>query len=215
MTSRPEARAKPDGRRLRGDRTRATVLVRAVEVASTNGLASLTFGRLADDLRLSKSNLTVLFGNREALQLACLDAAAERFIELVVRPASEKRTALEQLRTLCDLWYMYLERRTFPGGCFLYAAAHEYRARPGKIRERVVSYLDLWKRTLGAAVRAGVLSGEFRSDVIPREVVCTLTAYQNAAHLATLLDDDASFEQTRVLTNAHIRGLAKGKETSP
>jgi AcrR family transcriptional regulator len=211
MISPSKSGAKPDGRRLRGDRTRATVLNRAVEVASTNGLASLTFGRLADDLGLSKSNLTVLFGSREALQLACLDAAASRFIELVVTPAEAKGTALERLRTLCDKWYTYLERLTFPGGCFLYATAHEYRARPGKIREHVVMYLDLWKRTLGAAVRAGVQSGEFRSEVIPREAVCTLIAYQNAAHLAMLLDDAASFEQTRALTLAHIRSLAKGK----
>jgi AcrR family transcriptional regulator len=209
MISRSVLPAKPDGRRLRGDRTRATVLKRAVEVASTNGLASLTFGRLADDLGLSKSNLTVLFGNREALQLASLDAAAKRFVDIVVTPASGKPSALECLRALCDGWYMYLESKTFPGGCFLYATAHEYRARPGKIRERVVSYLDLWKRSLGAAIRAGIESGEFRADVAPREAVCTLVAYQNAAHLAMLLDDAPSLEQTRVLTHAHIKGLAK------
>jgi AcrR family transcriptional regulator len=210
MISQSTSDAKPDGRRLRGDRTRATVLKRAVEVASTNGLASLTFGRLAGDLGLSKSNLTVLFGSREALQLACLDAAAGRFIELVVTPSAEKRTALERLQTLCDKWFAYLERLTFPGGCFLYATAHEYRARPGKIRERVVMYLDLWKRTLGAAIRAGVESGEFRPEVVPREAVCTLIAYQNAAHLAMLLDDNASLEQTHALTLAHICSLAKG-----
>jgi AcrR family transcriptional regulator len=200
---------KLDGRRARGDRARAAVLKRGIEIASTNGLESLSFGRLASDLRLGKSNLSVLFGDKESLQLAVLDAAAQRFIEVVVTPARTERGALERLHALCDRWYLYLESKIFPGGCFIYATAHEYRARPGKIRERVISYFDLWKRTLGSEIRTGLQNAEIRADIEARESVYTLIAYQNAAHLAMLLGDEASLEQARQLTHAHIDTLAR------
>ncbi|HTV75300.1 MAG TPA: TetR/AcrR family transcriptional regulator [Candidatus Acidoferrales bacterium] len=199
---------KLDGRRARGDRTRAAILQRAIEIASTNGLEGLTMGRLAGDLGSSKSNLGVLFGDKEALQLAVVDAAAQRFVEIVVTPAHVEQSALGCLRALCDGWYTYLESKIFPGGCFIYATAHEYRARPGKIRDRVLSYFDLWKRTLGAQVRTGLQNGEIRLETNARETVWKLVAYQNAAHLAILLDDPTWLDQSRQLTRAHIEALA-------
>ncbi|HEY0798575.1 MAG TPA: TetR/AcrR family transcriptional regulator [Candidatus Baltobacteraceae bacterium] len=202
------APGKRDGRRLRGDRSRAAILKHAVDVASVAGLAGLTFGQLAEALQLSKGNLTVLFRDKEALQLAVLDTAVERFSEVVVVPGAAQATAIGRLRSLCDGWYRYLECKTFPGGCFIYAAAHEYRARPGAIQDRVVAYFDVWKRKLGAEIRNARQRGEIR-QVSTRECVVTLIAYQNAAHLAMLLGDLETFSEARRLTRVFIDGLAE------
>ena len=72
---------------MKGNRTRQSILYRAVDLASTDGLEGLTIGRLADDLKMSKSGLFAHFGSKEELQLATIKAAKQRFLDEVFRPA--------------------------------------------------------------------------------------------------------------------------------
>ena len=76
---------------MKGDRTRAAILDRAVDLASLEGLEGLTIGGLADDLKMSKSGLFAHFGSKEELQLAAVEAAEERFVNEMFRPATATR----------------------------------------------------------------------------------------------------------------------------
>ena len=60
----------------KGEQTRAAILDRAVDLASAEGLEGLTIGRLAAELRMSKSGLFAHFGSKQELQLATVAAAA-------------------------------------------------------------------------------------------------------------------------------------------
>ncbi|MGZ4810204.1 MAG: TetR/AcrR family transcriptional regulator, partial [Thermoanaerobaculia bacterium] len=64
---------------MKGDRTRQAILDRAVDLASLEGLEGLTIGRLADELKMSKSGLFAHFGSKEELQLATVETARNRF----------------------------------------------------------------------------------------------------------------------------------------
>src|SRR5574341_1440022 len=64
-----------------------SLLERAVDLASLEGLEGLTIGHLAEDLGMSKSGLFAHFGSKEELQLATISAAGQRFIDEVFRPA--------------------------------------------------------------------------------------------------------------------------------
>ena len=75
---------------MKGDRTRQSILERAVDLASVEGLEGLTIGRLADDLEMSKSGLFAHFGSKEELQLATIRAARAIFSRAVVVPAQAK-----------------------------------------------------------------------------------------------------------------------------
>ena len=67
---------------MKGDRTRQSILERAVDIASVEGLEGLTIGRLADELDMSKSGLFAHFGSKEDLQLATI-AETEPYKERV------------------------------------------------------------------------------------------------------------------------------------
>ena len=90
-----------DGRIARGDATRRLVLRRAVDVASVDGLAGLSLGRLATELELSKSGVFALFGSKEELQLATIEAALEIFCSHVMTPVSAVSPGLPRLRAAC------------------------------------------------------------------------------------------------------------------
>ncbi|HLQ60728.1 MAG TPA: helix-turn-helix domain-containing protein, partial [Candidatus Acidoferrales bacterium] len=68
--------ATTDRRRLRGDRTRQSILRRAAQLASAGGLEEVSLQRLAGDLGISKSGLFAHFGSKEELQLATVEEAA-------------------------------------------------------------------------------------------------------------------------------------------
>src|SRR5215210_6127587 len=102
----------------KGARTKNSILEHAVDLASLEGLEGLTIGRLADELGMSKSGLFAHFGSKEELQLATLDAAGQRFLDEVFRPAMSAPRGYPRLVALCREWLAYVERGVFPGGCF-------------------------------------------------------------------------------------------------
>jgi AcrR family transcriptional regulator len=193
-----------DGRRRRGAQARAIILDRAMDVASVSGFEGLTVGSLASDLGISKGNITVLFGDKEALQVKTLDAAVEVFSVKVITPALVELTPIKRLRRLCHGWFDYVEQRVFPGGCLMYAAINEYRARPGVVQDRVNKYSDAWKALLAKTIRDAQMAGEIRTDQHVLQLVFKLTAFQATSNTAALLGDVKYFRLGRTMTEAAI-----------
>ena len=160
----------PRSSRLQAQRTRASILDRAVEVASVEGLEGLTIGRLAADLELSKSALFGHFGSKETLQLAVVERAAEIFGLAVAERATGLLPGLSKLRALLAAWVAYLERPVFPGGCFFIAATAEFDDRPGVVRDAIVGLATLWRNDLRRQVAAAIAQGQV-TELHPRSVV--------------------------------------------
>ena len=80
------------------------MLDQAVEIAGRLGVAGLTIGSLATATGLSKSGLYAHFRSLEALQLAVLGQARERFVEPVLRPALAAPRGVPRIRTAFDHW---------------------------------------------------------------------------------------------------------------
>jgi len=130
----------------KGERTRAAILDRAVDLASVEGLEGLTIGRLASDLGMSKSGLFRHFGSKQDLQLATVGAARDRFVAMVLEPASAAPDGAPRLRAMAEHYLDYLY--SFPGGCFWGATASEFDDRPGPVRDAIAASLDAWMAEL-------------------------------------------------------------------
>lgn len=142
---------------LDAQHTRATIVARAAEVASVEGLDGVTIGRLAADLAMSKSGILGHFGTKEALQLAAVHEVITEFTVRVVEPAFREERGLNRLLALCDNWFDYLASTGLPGGCLLTVAATEYDTRPGEIHDLVAKSWNDWRRLLRAELaRAGL-----------------------------------------------------------
>lgn len=176
-------------RRPRGIKTRRAILSRAVALASLEGLESLTIGRLASALRMSKSGLFAHFGSKEELQCSAVEAAREIFVDQVIRPASAL-TGLRRLRSLCDHWFRYAELRALPGGCFFTAASLEYDDRPGRVRDRIVELMQKWLLHLERTVREAQAAGEVVRDVDPRQLAFEIHALAMGANWRSRLFKD-------------------------
>src|SRR5215213_1269244 len=119
----------------KGDRSRARILDAAVELASVQGLGSLTIGPLADRLGLSKSGLFAHFRSKEALQVETLERAAELFREAVIVPVRAEPDRGKRLTVFFQRWISWLDRSGLSGGCPILAAAVEFDDVPGPVRD--------------------------------------------------------------------------------
>lgn len=165
----------------KGEQTRQTILDNALALASEVGLEGVTIGTLAGEVGLSKSGLYAHFSSKEDLQCQILDAAAERFVDVVVAPALKQPRGLPRLRALVQNWLAW-GRDALPGGCPFVAAAVEYDDRPGPVRDRVVRYQRDLLDTLAQATRLAVAEGHLSTDLDVPQFVFELEGVLFAYH---------------------------------
>jgi AcrR family transcriptional regulator len=163
------------------DETRTAVTRTAVERASIEGLEGLTIGRLAGEAEMRKSSVFSLFGSKEGLQLATLEAAAEQFRQEVWEQVAGEEPGLPRLLALCDVWLDYHRREVMPGGCFLTTATVEYDARPGPLRDATAVTMRRWLAALEREAAAAIEAGDLLSDTDPGDVAFELNALAAAA----------------------------------
>jgi AcrR family transcriptional regulator len=175
---------------MKGERTRQSILDRAVDLASVEGLEGLTIGRLADDLKMSKSGLFAHFGSKEDLQLATIDLAAQTYINEIFRKALDKPRGYPRLLAICESWLSYVRRGVFPGGCFFAAASFEFDSRPGPVRDRIRKLMDEWIASLERAIAMAVEAGHLRSDVDPEQLAFELNSLFFGANFSLNLRGD-------------------------
>ena len=124
----------------KGEATRAAILrLRRCNVASVQGLESLSIGRLAELSGLSKSGLFAHFGSKEALQKAVLESVVEDFRSRVILPALREPGGVDRMRRLFALWPRWAtEERGATAAARCSAASTELDDRPGELRDYLV-----------------------------------------------------------------------------
>ncbi|MFC5834018.1 TetR/AcrR family transcriptional regulator [Nonomuraea insulae] len=191
--------------RPRDERTRNTILRRAADIASKDGLEGLSIGRLAADLGVSKSGLFGYFGSKEELQLATIRIAAGVYLDEVVQPALEVPPGVKRVWRLCDNWLSYSERRVFPGGCFFFTVGAEFDARPGRVRDAVAAAGLEWSRLVARTVGDARRLGELAEDTEPDQLAFELISFMETANALSLLHDDpAAYRRARTAIRARL-----------
>jgi AcrR family transcriptional regulator len=171
--------------------TRRRIVERSVELGALEGLEDLSFGRLGDDLGLSKSGVLRHFDTKERLQLATIEAASEAFVARVASPAAEgTERGVERLLALCDAWIDDITDRRGAGGCFFTAVSTEFDGRPGPVRDAIAAALGAWQDVLDAEVRWAVERGELPAGTDHAQVVFELSGLVMGLNQRLLLRGD-------------------------
>lgn len=182
----------------KGERTRGAILERALSLASQVGLEGVTIGRLSEDLELSKSGLFAHFRSKERLEVEVLERAAERFVEVVVKPALAAPRGEPRLRALFERWLSWPQAVPQPGGCIFVAASAELDDRPGRARDRLVQLQRDWLDVIAGAVRIAVTEGHFHRRVDPEQLAFETYGIMLICHLSSrLLGDPGAVERAR------------------
>jgi AcrR family transcriptional regulator len=186
----PAPQSIPDGRRLRGDASRRTVLESATDLASVEGLDGLTIGRVAAASGRGKSSIATLFQSKEGLQLATIAAAREIFTAHILERARSEPRGVRRLSLLLRNALDYSRDRVFTGGCFFAATAADVDSKPGPVRDAVRSALVDWYGYIEAQCRYAIEAGELAADADPELLAFELVALNEEANSRSLLLQD-------------------------
>src|ERR1700737_3658917 len=158
-------------------KTPRDILEDAVDPASAEGLEGLSIGRLAAELKMSKTGIFAHFGSKEQLQLATVETAKQIFLEKVVHPALKSARGLPRLKAMLEHWLGYVERIVFRGGCFFAAASAEFDSRPGAVRDQIAALTRAWMIALQEEIAFAQSKKEIQSSIKPAQLAFELHAY--------------------------------------
>jgi AcrR family transcriptional regulator len=184
--------------RADGRRSRDAILDTAARLATVDGLDGLSIGNLAEHTGMSKSGLYAHFKSKEELQLATIERATEIFEDEVLKPARSKGDGRRLLWALSDEFLSHLERDVFPGGCFFAAVGAEFDTHPGRVKERIMAFIEDWgQQLLGAAIQAQQ-AGELADTPEPAQLAFEVNALLLMAHATyTMFGDPSLLERSR------------------
>ncbi|MEM7565952.1 MAG: TetR/AcrR family transcriptional regulator [Pseudomonadota bacterium] len=177
-------------------RTRARILEVAQREASIGGIDGLTIGALASACGLSKSGLNAHFGSKEALQVAVLDAVAERFTREVAMPVARVPVGRSQLVAIMERWLSWSDDPDRPGGCQLIAASFDFDALDGPVRDQLACWIEAWRSAIRAAVEAANEAENASLD--PQATTSLAFGLYTSQHIERfLLDDPTAMSRAR------------------
>lgn len=200
--------AEPE-RLAKGARTRESILRVAVDLASVEGLEGLTIGRLAEELKMSKSGLFAHFGSKEDLQLATVEMARQIFVERIVRPALVLPEGLPRFLGLCEGWLDHVKSRVFKGGCFFTAASFEFDSRSGPVRDAIAGTMRTWLDTLTRAIEGAQKARHIKPSIDAHKFAFEIYSLAMGANWALqLLDDKDAMAKARQNIFERIKSVA-------
>ncbi|GIH72492.1 TetR/AcrR family transcriptional regulator [Sphaerimonospora thailandensis] len=205
-----------DGRRLRGLRSRETILGQAVSLASVEGLDGLSLGRLAAAIGISKSGFFAHWRDKEELQLDAVDWAARQWREHIVAPALRAPAGVRRLFALHEARLRFYAEHVLPGGCFFRAVQAEFDDRPGEVRDRIVRALRDWEAFIRGLVEEAIALGELAPGVDPAQLAFEIEALgEMAVTHSRLLDERLAFAHARRAVLQRLRGLCPDPSLLP
>lgn len=196
----------------KGDDTRRAILGEALSLASEVGLAGVTIGALASRVKMSKSGLFAHFSSKDNLDVAILEEATRRFVDLVVAPALRQKRGETRVRAIFENWLAWVKHDSMPGGCVFVAAAAELDDKPGPPRDKLVASQKDWLSTLAGAARIAVEEGDFRADLDTAQFAFETYALAFGFHtLERLLRDGTTEKRVRTAFDRLVRDARRKK----
>jgi TetR/AcrR family transcriptional repressor of nem operon len=158
----------------KGERTRQRIVEQAANVMSVRGYSATSMADLARETGLEKGSLYNHFDSKEALALA----GQER--------------AIDRLRAIVGVFRSLTDAPPLPGGDPVLNMAIESDDAYPALLERAQNAMTNWQKLIGKTARDGVLRGELRPDVNPRELASVVTSTLEGAVMQSKLFRDST-----------------------
>jgi len=165
-----------DAKTQKSELTRAAIVGAALDLASAQGLESISLQAVADRIGLSKSGVFSRVGSREALQKAVIEEYGRRFLADVFVPAMQKPKGLARLDDIVQRWIVRMRDVEVHSGCLYTAGAFELDDREGELRDLLHSEVMRWRAALRRTVAQAVETGELKPDTDPGQLVAEVSS---------------------------------------
>lgn len=159
----------------KGLQTRAHIIDTALQLATHNGLESLSIGGLAEATNMSKSGVFAHFGSREELQICVIREYHQRFEQEVFYPALQAERGLPRLRALFDNW-MQRTSIELDSGCIYISGAIDFHDSIGPVRDALVESIGIWHAAMCRTIEHCKELGQLVPDAEGKQILTEVHA---------------------------------------
>lgn len=196
------------------DIVREKILTHGLDIASAQGLHSLSTNDVARDLDLPKSGVVTHFATKESLQLAVLEQAAQMFGRDVVEAVPADLPGDVRVKTLFAKWIAWSRSARLTGGCPFVHASAESEALPEPIRAKLKEFLDTWTAALTAAIDDAKKQRKYRPALDNDQLIFELYGLYLSHHFwHWSMHDPMALERTMKALD-HLLAAARSSPTS-
>lgn len=192
--------------RSHGTRSRRAIVEAGLDLWGPGGRAAVTIATLADRLGMSKAGVFSAFGSKDALDLAIVEAAAERLGRDVVAPASLAPEGIARLAALVEGWLGEVESRRSA----IRVLIDRPPPTPPELGARLRAWRDSWQSTLARHIGDAVRLGELPAGASAAQVAFEVDALLVAALRGTDAADPTAIASARRGVESRLRRLATG-----
>jgi len=194
----------------KGEATRERIVAQAAEVFNVSGYAGTAISDIMRATGLEKGGIYRHFDSKEQLALAAFDYALERVRQRFADGLAGKAHAADALIAFLGVFRGYAQRPPISGGCPILNTAIESDDTNPILRDRVCAFVEEWRSSIQATVRAGIARGEIRPEVDGAHLALLLIAtMEGAVMLTKLLGDPAPLEQAYQHLEHYIQTLVR------
>jgi AcrR family transcriptional regulator len=170
----------------KGAATREAILEQGLQFACNVGLESVTLGKLADQMKMSKSGVNAHFGSLVALQFAIVKAYARKLDREVFQPSIGAPPGLPRLHHMLARWIMHVTSAEGREAMHINCAA-EFDGAAVMIRDELVAIIRSCRNVLETCVLHAVDQGQLAAQTDHRQLAHELHG------LIVLLHHDTRF----------------------
>jgi AcrR family transcriptional regulator len=189
----------------KGEKTKERIIEQTAPLFNQRGFAGSSLADIMAATGLHKGGIYNHFESKEELALRAFDYAAQRVSDRLALRLGDKRTNVERLLTIADVFCDHVLNPPIPGGCPLLNSAVESDDTFPLMRERVCQAMDRWRERIRSIVRDGMTTGEFcenlDSDVIATRFIATL---EGGVMLSKLYGDSIHFERAVAFLREYV-----------
>ena len=178
---------------MSGQVTRTRILRVGLDLASAEGLCSITFGSIAGRASLSKGGVVAHFPHLGDLKRSILDAALDLWSRTCLGVDTGVGGGLPSLIRYLNVWIGWTRRAGLPGGCPIAQAIVELSFLPGPVREAAAAAESVWRQTLMMLIRDATDKRHLSQDTDVAQLAWDLLGVYLSHHVSShsLRDPDA------------------------
>lgn len=150
----------------KGEATKLTILDTALALVRKLGFEAVSINQLAKAVGMSKSGLFAHFNSKESMHIMILDYAAESFSKKIFEPALKVQRGAPRLKAIVTNWVNWYGKQD-RGSCPFVAAAVDYDAKPGIVKDRLQFHLKTLMASIAKAVSIAIEEGHFSKKTEP------------------------------------------------
>ena len=200
---------------MSGQLTRTRILRVALDLASAEGLCTITFGSVAGRASLSKSGVVAHFPHLGDLKRSILDVALDLWSRTCLGVDTGVGGGLPSLIRYLNVWIGWTRRAGLPGSCPIAQAIVELSFLPGPVREAAAAAESVWRQTLIMLIRDAIDKRHLLQDTDVAQLAWDLLGIYLSHHISShsLRDPDAD-RKAQFSVKRVVASIAATSETA-